>query len=510
MDEYASVIAYMVSEPDKGQSDAINKGFARATGDLVTWLNADDFYLPGAFEKVAEAYTADPQAPFYFGDGLRVDEAGETLSNFFPPESLRFDREALVMGLNYILQPSTFINRRSLEQVGYLDASLHYGMDSDLWMRLSKVGMPHAIPAVLSASREYGTTKTASGSFKRVEELRQISMKHSGLPITPGVLCYMLDTLLRFTQQEQGVFPPSYVGDVSRFWYQTQRLLQTYNAFPDGFPRTSARQIPLAELDNPYKSAIEQIETLTGWFRKAHAIHAELRKAIDLRKLSHDTQVAELNRLNSGAARQIETLTGWTREAREANATLQAAIDELRNANAVQVAEVHDLNAVAAREVEALTGSMREARGAHAALQEELVQQGDAHAARLAELTGVNVDASRQVEDLAAEMHEAALANATLRAALDEQKRAQVDQVAALNGLNMTAVTEIETLIGWMREAREAGARLKEAMDEEERAQAEEIAALRRELARPMLKAALGISNFPGRFKNRAPGGGRG
>ena len=250
--EYRSAIGYWVSEPDGGQSDAINKGFAKATGELVAWLNADDFYLPGVFDRVAEAYAADPEAPFYFGDGLRVDEAGTPLSNFFPPESLRFDREALVMGLNYILQPSTFINRHHLEQVGYLDASLHYGMDSDIWMRLSSLGTPRAIPVALSATREYGSTKTASGSFVRVEELRQISMKYSGLAVTPGVLCYLLHTLYRFAQQEQNVFPPSYLDDLVRFWRQTQKLLQPYNAAPDGFPRTPEQQQQvLRQTENP-------------------------------------------------------------------------------------------------------------------------------------------------------------------------------------------------------------------------------------------------------------------
>jgi glycosyltransferase involved in cell wall biosynthesis len=235
--DYGSAISHWVSEPDLGQSDAINKGFRRATGEIVAWLNADDFYLPGALHRVAEAYSADLLAPFYFGDGLRVDEAGTTLSNFFPPFALRFDRQALVMGLNYILQPSTFINRRFLEQVGYLDAELRYGMDSDIWMRLSSVGAPRAIASVLSATREYGTTKTASGSFGRVEELRRISMRHSGLPITPGVLCYFFHTLYRFAQEEQGVFPAPYPDDVVRLWRQTQKLLEHYDARPDGFLR---------------------------------------------------------------------------------------------------------------------------------------------------------------------------------------------------------------------------------------------------------------------------------
>lgn len=234
--EYANRISHWVSEPDSGQSDAINKGFRRASGDLVAWLNADDYYLPGVFDRVADAYCSDPLAPFYFADGLRVDETGVTTSNFIPSGRLIFDRQALVMGLNYILQPSTFINRQSLEQVGYLDTGLHYGMDSDLWMRLSGIGTPRAVAATLSATREYATTKTASGSFERVEELRQISMKHSGLAMTPGGLCYLLDTLYRFAQENENVFPSHYLTDLVNFWQKTQNLLERFNAGPDGFP----------------------------------------------------------------------------------------------------------------------------------------------------------------------------------------------------------------------------------------------------------------------------------
>ena len=237
--EYEDNIDYWVSEADKGQSDAINKGFKKASGDLVAWVNADDYYLPSALDRAADAYCNDPMAPFYFGDGLRVDESGATISKFFPTEKPIFSRPALLMGLNYILQPSTFINRRSLEQVGYLDERFNYGMDSDLWLKLSQIGTPHAIEAVLAATREYATTKTASGSFDRIEELRNIAEKYSGLPITPGMVCYYLDTLYRFVQQHDDVFSSHYLKDITRFWEKTSYLLQDFNADPAGFPIVS-------------------------------------------------------------------------------------------------------------------------------------------------------------------------------------------------------------------------------------------------------------------------------
>ncbi|WP_207385893.1 hypothetical protein, partial [Legionella bozemanae] len=167
-------------------------------------------------------------------------KTGEVLTHFFPKNSLTFDRHALVMGLNYILQPSTFMNRHCLEQIGYLNVDLEYGMDSDLWMRLSALGEPQPVDGVLSASREYATTKTSTGLFKRIEELRCISKQHSGLEITPGVLCYMLDTLHKFAKNNENIFPRWYQRDVIKLWKRTGRLLAQFNVKSDGFPRKSS------------------------------------------------------------------------------------------------------------------------------------------------------------------------------------------------------------------------------------------------------------------------------
>ena len=461
--EYKRAIKYWTSKRDRGQSDAINKGFARATGELVAWLNADDFYLPEAFARVAEAYAADPAAPFYFGDGVRVDEAGTVMSNFFPPGTLRFDRQALVMGLNYILQPSTFINRRFLEQVGYLDAGLRYGMDSDIWMRLSSVGAPRAIASVLSASREYGATKTATGSFGRIEELRQISMKHSGLPMTPGVLCYFFHTLRRLAQEEQGVFPDSYVEDVDYLWHQTQKLLEPFNTGRDGFPREAQKQQEVS-LFLLYRSAVKQIDTLTGWVHEGREANAALQKTM-----------AEQQ---ANAVRQIEALTGMVHQAQEANAPLRKQLEETGNAYAVQ-------NASAVKQIETLTAWVHEAREANAALQEAIEEEKKAHAAQVAE----NRSAVARIEMLTTWVQEAG-----------EQNAAHASQ-------NASAVKQIETLTAWVHEAREANAALQKAMEEQKHAHAREVGALRELMARPMLKLALGFSNVGGRLAKR--GGGR-
>lgn len=260
--KYEKKITFWVSEPDEGQSDAINKGFRMATGEIVAWLNADDFYLPGAFAIVAEAYQNNPEASFYFGDGLRVDEAGQPESGFFPDGLVLFNRAALIFGINYILQPAAFINRSYLVKINYLDPTLHYVMDFDLWMRLSQLAPPVPIPAHLAASREYDETKTLTGSFRRIEELRQITEKHSGSPMTPGTLCYFLDTLHRLVQEREDVFPRSFRSDIGVFWAAVANLLTNYGARPeDGFPIVSEYQVSSQQLNRNwnYKSVIAKI-----------------------------------------------------------------------------------------------------------------------------------------------------------------------------------------------------------------------------------------------------------
>ncbi len=233
---YSDYLAYWVSEPDEGQSDAINKGFRHARGDLVAWLNADDYYLENCFKTIAQAYQQHPEASFIFGDGVRVDEQGRQKSAYWEGQEPFFDRTALIYGLNYILQPASFINHRCLREVNYLDPNLHFGMDTDLWIRLSAVAEPIAVPAALAASREYADTKTSSGSFARIEELRRIAEKYSDLPLTPGVLCYFLDTLHGLVAARPDYFPESYRQDLLEFWGKSAALMEQFHAQPNGLP----------------------------------------------------------------------------------------------------------------------------------------------------------------------------------------------------------------------------------------------------------------------------------
>jgi glycosyltransferase involved in cell wall biosynthesis len=220
--KYEKHLTYWVSEKDQGQSNAINKGFMLATSELVSWINSDDFYLAGAFEMAQQAHLKNPHASFYYGNGHRVNAEGEYNSLFYAKGTVEFSLDYLVEGLNYILQPTTFIQRSALRRINFLNENLHYGMDSDLWIRLAEFSPPKPIPGVVAATREYEHTKTATGGFERLEELRRIAKSHSGKDYTPGLLLYFLDTLYNYAGENPDQFSPAFKKHIVKFWKKAQ------------------------------------------------------------------------------------------------------------------------------------------------------------------------------------------------------------------------------------------------------------------------------------------------
>lgn len=147
-----------ISEPDSGQANAINKGFRQATGDIVTWLNSDDVYLPQTLRRVADFLTRHPQVDVIYGDYVLIDNEGQVLLR---KKEIPFDYNILLYGLDYISQPTTFFRRSIFDKVGYLDESLHYGLDWEYWLRIAARGGKFAhIPDYLAATRWHIEAKT--------------------------------------------------------------------------------------------------------------------------------------------------------------------------------------------------------------------------------------------------------------------------------------------------------------------------------------------------------------
>ena len=120
--KYEDRLAWWVSEPDHGQADAINKGFARATGKYVAWLNSDDLYFPGAIRKAVETLEQSPHIGLVYGNLLSINARGEHVN------SIRYQQYALedLLAFQIIGQPTVFMRRSTLEEVGYLSEEYHY------------------------------------------------------------------------------------------------------------------------------------------------------------------------------------------------------------------------------------------------------------------------------------------------------------------------------------------------------------------------------------------------
>ncbi len=230
--KYESHFSYSVSEKDNGQTAAINKGFKIATGDIIAWLNSDDFYYPGALNLIAEMYLSDSEAGLYIGNGAVADKKGNRIRRY--SHNIIFDYDTLLKGSNYILQPSTFINAKAIKEVGLLDESLHYAMDLEYWFRVaSKFGVL-TVNEELSAYRWYDEIKTKTGGLKRWVEQWQIINKFSNLQITPGLLVEFFNVLQeREVIDHLGLDISDFSNKVKMQFYQTmQQMLNMDECIP--------------------------------------------------------------------------------------------------------------------------------------------------------------------------------------------------------------------------------------------------------------------------------------
>ena len=154
---YAGGIDYWVSEKDKGQADAIHRGFSRATGDYVAWLNSDDVYLPGALAKVRAALAAHPEWDVVTGWHARIDGDSRVISvHRMPAES----RAAARWGVFHPSQPTVFFRRSLYMKVGGLNPDLHLVLDTELFYRMLDAGAVWGhVPAYVAAFRRHGESK---------------------------------------------------------------------------------------------------------------------------------------------------------------------------------------------------------------------------------------------------------------------------------------------------------------------------------------------------------------
>lgn len=177
--KYEPWITYWVSEPDKGQSNALNKGFDKATGDIVAWMNSDDYYMKGAFLSVANAF-GDPSISVVNGS-CQMEFSNSRKSFIDNPGAVTTER-MLRFWKDYFCppQPAIFFKRSVIDEIGGVDESLNYAMDLDLWLRISLKYKFKFIDEVLAGYLIHESSKSGSdeGFIKFFPEWKQVSLKY--------------------------------------------------------------------------------------------------------------------------------------------------------------------------------------------------------------------------------------------------------------------------------------------------------------------------------------------
>lgn len=174
-----------VSEPDKGQSDAINKGWRMSKGEILAYLNSDDTYMPWTVETAVKHLLENPGVGMVYGDCAIIDECSQATGQYPAAE---FNLSDLICGRNMIPQPTVFLWRRVLETAGYLDVNLNMAMDYDLWIR---IGLGHRlkyIPERLASFRVHRGTKSAEQPSQWGPEHLRILDGLFSSPTLPGEL----------------------------------------------------------------------------------------------------------------------------------------------------------------------------------------------------------------------------------------------------------------------------------------------------------------------------------
>lgn len=177
---YADRLAYWQSQPDGGQSAAINEGFARSTGEIMGWLNSDDRLAPGALQTVVTVFADHPECEWLAGAGEIVSEKGKVLPPVVPG-SMDFD-SLLEWERHPLFQPAVFWRRSLWRRAGGLDPELHFCMDLDLWLHFARLTRGVAIPDVLARAVSHPRAKTRRLAPEMFAEACLVLARHGALP----------------------------------------------------------------------------------------------------------------------------------------------------------------------------------------------------------------------------------------------------------------------------------------------------------------------------------------
>lgn len=193
IERYADRLAGWVSEPDLGQTDALNKGFARASGDVFAWLNSDDTYRPQAVAEAVAYLVTHPAVGLVYGDANFIDERNRVIGRFNaqPTSYARLRRGGV-----YIPQQAAFFRGRLWRRVGPLDPTFYFAMDYDLWVRLAAQAPIHYHPGLWANFRLHSAAKTIAEDARCWPEMLRVHRREGGSWLAPITARYLLRRLL--------------------------------------------------------------------------------------------------------------------------------------------------------------------------------------------------------------------------------------------------------------------------------------------------------------------------
>lgn len=177
---------YWQSKKDKGQLDAINMGYSKAGGDILTFINADDIYLPNTFGIISKLYSSNPDSLWFAGKGIVIDSKGKEIAKFatwYKNLLLSLNSEFLLLVTNYLMQPSVFITRKAWGKYGLFTGTPGFVTEYDMWLRIAKDRMPVISDKYFSGFRIEPSTITKTNTNKLLLEDEKIVRKYTKNPV---------------------------------------------------------------------------------------------------------------------------------------------------------------------------------------------------------------------------------------------------------------------------------------------------------------------------------------
>ena len=192
--KYADRLAYWQSQKDKGQTDAINQGFARATGEILAWLNSDDVFYPGAVSAAVRQLQQHPEVGMVYGNCHWINAEGKVIGDF---PAAQTDLKKLLRGYVHIPQQTAFFRAELWRKVAPLDDNFYFAMDYDLWTRLASLAPLRYMPEVWAAFRLHEGAKSIAEDDRCLPEMLRVHYRDGGRRISPLTLKYTVRKLVQ-------------------------------------------------------------------------------------------------------------------------------------------------------------------------------------------------------------------------------------------------------------------------------------------------------------------------